>query len=282
VPVEGPVLFPVVVAPLVDAVTPAVAPSGSAVLPLADAVTTPAAPVLGSVMPVADRVVGPVVAPAAAPAVEALGPVVGQVAASVAPVVQLVAPVVDPVVGPVTGVVAPVVGGVVSSVADPLAGVTEPALRTVLDGEARTEGLRPTTADFPVDLDPVGEGFQVDDPFSLLPISFGSSPGAQTGPGDDDAGDPAGPGDVPVVQTVAAAPPPTPAPAGAPFRGSFPSSRAAVLSQGSQDSGHRSQRLLAVLSPTAGPPETQVTALGRVPVESPLARFGGRPPVTPD
>jgi len=62
----------------------------------------------------------------------------------------------------------------------------------------------------------------------------------------------------------------------------LPSPGVVVLSGGSQDSGQRSQRWLAVFSPVAGPPEMQTTALGRVPVESPLARFGGRAPVTPD
>jgi len=281
-PAAGPALFPVVVVPLVDAVAPAVAPSGDAVLPVADAVTTPAAPVLGSVVPVADRIVGPVVAPAAGPAVEVVGPVVEGVAASAAPVVGLVAPVVDPVVRPVMGVVAPVVGGVVSSVADPLAGVTGPALRSVLD-DPGSRGLRPSTADFPVDLDPVGDVLQLDAPFAVVPVPFEGSPGAgAASDGDEgDAGD-IGPEDVSVLPAAAAVPAPVPAPAGGPFRGSFPSQRAVVLSQGSPDSSQRSQRWLAVFSPTAGPPEMQTTALGRVPVESPLARFGGRAPVTPD
>jgi hypothetical protein len=272
-------LFPVVVAPLVEAVSPAVAPSGNAVLPMVDAVTAPAAPVLQSVMPVADRIVGPVVGPVAGPAVEVVKPVVEQVAVSAAPFVELVAPVVVPVVVPVTGVVAPVVGGVVSSVADPVAGAAEPALRSVLDVDPRYFGLRPATADFPVDLDPVGDVLQLDAPFALLPVPFEGSPGAGSASDDGDAGD-VGQEDVPVL--LAAAPAAAPVPVGGPFRGGYPSSRAVVVSQGQPDSGQRSQRLVAVLPGSAGTPGVPTAALGGVLVESPLARFGGRPPVTPD
>jgi len=37
-----------------------------------------------------------------------------------------------------------------------------------------------------------------------------------------------------------------------------------------------------VLPAAAGTSEVRSTALGRIPVVSALARFGGRPPVTPD
>jgi hypothetical protein len=52
--------------------------------------------------------------------------------------------------------------------------------------------------------------------------------------------------------------------------------------QGGSDSGQRDQRFMAVLPSSAGLPEARMTALARTPVESTLARFGGRPPVTPD
>jgi hypothetical protein len=278
---QGPVLFPVVVAPLVEAVSPAVAPSGNAVLPMVDAVTAPAAPVLQSVMPVADRIVGPVVGPVAGPAVEVVKPVVEQVAVSAAPFVELVAP----VVVPVTGVVAPVVGGVVSSVADPVAGAAEPALRSVLDVDPRYFGLRPATADFPIDLDPVGDVFEVAGPLALVPLTFEPPvPTGRSSAAGDDADGTAGPdgGAVPATPALAAAPVAAPVPVGGPFRGGYPSSRAVVVSQGQPDSGQRSQRLVAVLPGSAGTPGVPTAALGGVLVESPLARFGGRPPVTPD
>jgi hypothetical protein len=293
----GPVLFPVVVAPLVDAVTPAVAPAGDAVFPLVDAVTTPASPVLRGVVPMADKVVGPVVAPAAQPAVDFVRPVVEQVATTAAPVVRLVAPAVVPVARPVAGVVTPVVGQVVASVAQPLAGATTPALRSVLELDPRYLGLRPATADVPADRGP-GSGAGTTGlpivPTSLVPDGD-ATPAALQGADrgiasdhdgrdrDSDADGDAESGaaqDLAPARAATDAPAPAPQPFGAPFRGMLPP--APVLTQGSADGGARETRRVAVLPPSAGTPEVPTAALGRIPVVSALARFGGRAPVTPD
>jgi hypothetical protein len=284
----GPVLFPVVVAPLVDAVTPAVAPGGDAVLPMLDAVTTPMAPVLESVMPVADRVVGPVVGPAAAPAVDAMRPFVEQVATSAAPFVQLVAPAVVPVVTPLTGVVAPMVDQVVSSVADPLAGAAQPALRSVLDPDPRYLGLRPATADVVLDRAPVAAPeapapAPAPEPAPTEAPAAPANGGARATRGDDDAvADTAPSFELASVDGAPAAPAPARTPFGGPARSAFPAPGAVVTMQGGSDSGQRDQRFMAVLPSSAGLPEARMTALARTPVESTLARFGGRPPVTPD
>jgi hypothetical protein len=296
-PEAGPVLFPVVVAPLVDAVSPAVAPAGDAVFPLVDAVTTPASPVLQGVVPMADKVVGPVVAPAAQPAVDFVRPVVEQVATTAAPVVQLVAPAVVPVAKPVAGVVTPVVGQVVASVAQPLAGATTPALRSVLELDPRYLGLRPATADVPADV-PADRGPGAALPALPVPdeapaavpqstdIGIGSGIGSDHDGSDHDGRDRDRDAENGAAQDLAPAgaatdaPAPAPQPFGAPFRGMLPP--APVLTQGSADGGARETRRVAVLPSSAGTPEVPTAALGRIPVVSALASFGGRAPVTPD
>jgi hypothetical protein len=68
-----------------------------------------------------------------------------------------------------------------------------------------------------------------------------------------------------------------------PFRDAVPApATTVVMTQSGCDSCQRGQRLAAVFSSTSGLPEARMTALSRVPVVEPLARFGGRPPVTPD
>jgi hypothetical protein len=176
-----------------------------------------------------------------------------------------------------------VVDQVVSSVADPLVGMTRPALRTVLELDPRYLGLRPATADFPVDPEPTTTLATAP---TLAPAPAEATAAgrgaAATTTADDDAASAraAGPGAA-VVEAPAAAEGPTPAPSGRSFPGAFPQ-RAVVMTQGSPDSSQRSQRMMAVLSSSSGQPEPRTTALWRTPVESPLARFGGRPPVTPD
>ena len=284
-----PVLMPAVVVPLVNAVSPALAPVGEVVYPVLDAVTTPVAPLVQTVVPVVDQIAGPVLGPVAAPLVAALAPAIEQASSAAAPVVALVAPAVVPVAKPVVALVAPAIGQVTRALADPLVAVVRPAVRSVLDLESRYLGLRPTTAGF------TGESRGAS---TAQPMAIGST-------GDTLAGaDVAGAG-APVHRIVdasgdrrgarwaeaelaggavlgAAAPAAPASPSGVPFRPAAPAPGAVVMAHGGSDTSERSQRLVAVLSPAAGVPSGQLSALSRTPVVSALARFGGRPPVTPD
>jgi hypothetical protein len=293
-PAPTPVLFPTVVAPLVEAVTPAVDPSGAAVFPVVDAVTTPAAPVLQSVTPVADQLVGPVVGPAAGPAVGVVRPVVEQAAGAVAPVGQLVSPTVVPVTKPVTGVVTPVVDQVVSALAAPVADVAEPAVRSVLELDPRYLGLRPATADVPArttaapghDATPTPAPAQPQPQPAPSPLEAEAPSDANGTRSENDASERTTGSDDAAAAILAAAPAPAgapqPLPSGDPFHPALPPSGAVVTGQGPSDPGQRSSRLLATLPAASGAIVAPTTALGGVPAVSPLASFGGRAPVTPD
>jgi hypothetical protein len=277
-----PVLFPTVVEPLVNAVTPALNPVGEVVYPLIDAVTTPIAPLVATVSPVVDQTVGPVVGPVAGPVMAVVAPVVEQVATSAAPVVQLAAPVVVPVAKPVVAVVAPVVDDVLGTVSAPVVAATQPVLQNALAQPARLVPDQPATRDAAIDRAGAALGRALTAPAPLSPAAGSVAPVAErsaTGSssvGADAAGWTSQPSAAPT-----AAPAPVPQPP-LPFRDAVPAPGTVVMSQSGCDSCQRGQRLAAVFSSTSGLPEARMTALSRVPVVEPLARFGGRPPVTPD